>query len=80
MNVLDWNGGTIWSCAVDYHHGLALTSEGRVMILAGARTLIFDRPDLFEGCAEELSIHAHYFLKKETTNNCTTKERNPWPT
>ncbi len=52
MKELDWEGNTVWSYSVDYHHDFALTPEGRVMILAGARTLLFDRPDLFEGCTE----------------------------
>ena len=63
MKEIDWEGKTVWSYSVDYHHDFALTPEGRVMILAGGRTLLFDRPDLFEGCAEGLSIHANYFLE-----------------
>jgi len=60
---IDWDGKTVWSYAVDYHHDFAITPEGRVMILAGQRTRLFDRPDLFEGCSEGLAIIANYFLE-----------------
>jgi hypothetical protein len=68
----DWDGTCLWSYSCDWHHDFDLRPEGRVTILAGGRTRIFDRPDIFEGCAEGLSFIANQFLEIDPkTFQCT---------
>jgi hypothetical protein len=62
---ITWDGRAVWSYFCDWHHDLDLLPDGRVMILAGGRHRVFDRPDVFEGCAEGLSFLANYFIEIE---------------
>jgi hypothetical protein len=69
---IGWDGQKVWSYFCDWHHDIDLTPEGRVMILAGGRTRIWDRPDIFAGCAEGLSFLANHFIEIEPgTLRCT---------
>jgi hypothetical protein len=69
---IDWEGNSIWYYPCDYHHDFAVTPEGRVTILAGGRARVFDRPDIFAGCADGLSFISNCFLEIEPdTFRCT---------
>jgi len=60
---VDWQGSPEWYYPCDFHHDFDILSNGRVVILAGARTRVFGRPDLFVGCADGLSIIGDHFLE-----------------
>ena len=72
LEEMSWKGDPLWSYQCDYHHDFDVTSEGRIMTLAGACVKIWDRPDIFEGCAIGLSFTANYFLEFDAnTFQCT---------
>ncbi len=71
---IDWDGNILWYYPCDFHHDFAVTSEERIMLLAGISRKIFDRPDLFEGCLKGLSVDANYFIEiNSKTLRCTWK-------
>ena len=59
---LDWHGNSLRTYGCTYHHDFAVLPDGNWAILCGIREKLFDRPDLFEGCAEGLSLEPHYVL------------------